>query len=342
MLNKERLKDALRKYSLVFKGRWQDEKFKWEAVKNFKEKWDITSSNFAQMFYDSTDKTYGLLASMNNFPRKMIYEYALQEPETVRAMFINLFDESKDIIERISQFQSDADDLCSRLTPGMQHYQRPMAITVYLWLRYPEQHCVFKYTVCKETCSYLQSDFSPKKGNAALNIRGNRELILAIAEAINEEEELKTLFKQEIDNSCYPDATYMTLAFDVSVYISEKLSKKSGEESEWLYNDYDPGITKEKWLELLDDREIFTPQSLEIMYRIKDYGGAATCKQLSVKYGGEPNYYNIGSSSLGRRVAEKTNCNVRTDEDGKQRWWSILYLGRNARKEEEGWSYVKI
>lgn len=335
MLNKAKLEDALKKYKLIFKGRWEDEKFKWIAIKNFQEKWDINADNFGQMFYDATDNTYGLLASMNNFPRKMIYEYALQDQEAVRAMFINLYDESKDIVERIMQFQADADQLCSKFSPGMQHYQRPMAITVYLWLRYPDKYTVFKYTVCKEVCAYLESDFSPKKGNTSQNINGNNNLIADIVESIDADKELLELFEDALDSNTYVDPSHKTLAFDLSFYISEKLGKKQ-KTDEWVAEDYDPGISKEKWLELLSDEEIFTTQSLEIMYRLKDYGGVATCKQLSVKYGEEPNYYNVGSSSLGKRVADRVNCDVRIDSEGKQRWWSVLYQGKKADSDTEG------
>ena len=49
-------------------------------------------------------KTANLLASMNNFPRKMVIQYAQDDTEAVRAMFLNLYDESKDVTERILQF----------------------------------------------------------------------------------------------------------------------------------------------------------------------------------------------------------------------------------------------
>ncbi|MCO7121130.1 AAA family ATPase [Ihubacter massiliensis] len=336
MVNEGKLKNAIKQYELIFKGRWSDEKFKWEAIKNFKAKWDINAENFGQMFYAATENTYGLLASMNNFPRKMIYEYSLQDQETVRGMFINLYDESKDVIDRIIKFQADADEICNRLSPGMQHYQRPMAITVYLWLNYPDKYSVFKYTVCRETCVFLDSDFVPKKGDTSTNIKGNHQLVNIIAKAVTSEKSLVELFNEVMEDSCYPDPAYKTLAFDICFYISEKLSKKKTVEEDWIDSEYDPRISKDKWIELLCDEKIFTTQSLEIVYRLRDYGGAATCKQLSVKYGEEPNYYNVGSSSLGRRVAEKTSCEVRIDEEGKQRWWAVLYMGHKADKTEYG------
>lgn len=68
----------------------------------------------------------------------MILQYAGEEAETVRAMFLRLYDESKEVTGRILRFQSDAQELCERLSPGYVHYQRPMAITAYLWLKYPQ------------------------------------------------------------------------------------------------------------------------------------------------------------------------------------------------------------
>lgn len=71
------------------------EKYKWEAVKWFQDHWDINANDFADMFAKATEKTANLLASMNNFPRKMMIQYAQDDAEAVRAMFINLYDESK-------------------------------------------------------------------------------------------------------------------------------------------------------------------------------------------------------------------------------------------------------
>lgn len=143
MINSEKMQIALKSYKEAFPERWVDEKFKWEAVKWFQDHWNINAENFSEMFAKATEKTAGLLASMNNFPRKMMIQYAEDDAEAVRAMFIRLYDETKDVTDRVLQFQSDAQDLCDRLSPGYQHYQRPMAITVYLWLKYPDKYDVF-------------------------------------------------------------------------------------------------------------------------------------------------------------------------------------------------------
>lgn len=95
----------------------------------------------------------------------------------------------------------------------------------------------------------------------------------------------------------------------------------------------------DEWEALLNDREIFTDISLEIMKRMLDYGGQATCKQLSIKYGKSRNFYNSGSSSLARRIVQKTGCPVMLRDDENNRWWPVLYVGKTAKKDEQG-SYV--
>ena len=90
MINNEKMQIALKSYKEAFSERWVDEKFKWEAVKWFLDHWDINAENFSEMFAKATEKTAGLLASMNNFPRKMMIQYAEDDAEAVRAMFIRL------------------------------------------------------------------------------------------------------------------------------------------------------------------------------------------------------------------------------------------------------------
>lgn len=123
------------------------------------------------------------------------------------------------------------------------------------------------------------------------------------------------------------------LASENNLEFSEKMN---GASDAWFPLEYSPNISTDQWLQLLRDPEIFTEESLQIMMRMKDFGGQATCTQLANRYGETPNFYNIGSSSLARRVAAKTSCPVFVSEDDKNKWWPILYLGRNAKSNEEG------
>ena len=327
--------ECLKQYKLRFSERFRDERYKWEAVKWFQTHWNINAENFYQMFTDATEKTFNLLASMNNFPRGMIQVYSEQDPEAVRAMFISLFDESRDVAERVVKFQSDADEICERLSPGKQHYQRPMAISVYLWLHNPDKYCIYKYTALRKATVYLGNDFIPKKGNPVQNIRGNMEFTNEICGLISDDEELISQYRQLLDESCYTDPNLLTIANDIEIYISTAIAEND-KHGHWLADDYDTGITKEVWKALLSREDVFDTRGIEVLTRMLDYGGQATCTQLSEKYGEKANYYNFGSSSVAKKVAKETNCPLWVDSDGKENYWPILYVGKYASKDEPG------
>ena len=343
MFDKFRLKDVLVKYKQDFvPTQWGNEKYKWEAVKCFQDNWDVNAADFADMLTRSLARTYNLLASMNNFPARMITGFAKTAPEEVRSMFIALFDENKDVYERIDTFKMQSSILLEKYGNGVgQHYQYENAISTYLWLRYPDKYYIYKFGEIKAVADELESDYRFKKGAYADNIRNFYKFYDEICEVLRQDTELVNLFKSQLTDTCYPDPELKTLTFDVGFYISRYYSKKGTTvtEAEWFPTDYNPGLSVDDWIGLLGDDEVFTTGSLEIMKRMKDYGGQATCTQLAVKYGETKNFYNSGSVALARRVAKKTDCPVMERDNENSRWWTILYLGRNADKDEEG-SYV--
>ncbi|UED72212.1 AAA family ATPase [Brevibacillus sp. DP1.3A] len=343
MIDLEKLKAVLVNYKRDFVSQqWKNELYKWEAVKHFQDHWDITAPNFAEMFTKATDKTSNLLASMNNFPRGMIQGFASADSEATRTMFINLFDETRNFAERVEKFQSDAEALRAKYDDGTwkQHYQNSNSISTYLWLRYPDKYYIYKYSECRAVAKNLGSNFVPKKGASSVNLVGGFNLYNEICEQLTADIELVQLLQTMLTASCYPDKELKTFTIDVGFYISRFYSKKSSEDiAEWFPNDYNPNITTDTWLSLLADKTVFTTNSLQIMKRINDYGGMATCTQLSTKYGETTNFYNMGSSSLAKRVADITGCPVMTIDSDNLRWWPILYVGRLSDKSSSS-SYI--
>lgn len=342
MFDKFRMKDVLEKYKKDFVSiQWQNEKYKWEAVKCFQDNWDINSKDFPVMLEKALSKTYNLLSSMNNFPRAMIESFAKMAPEEVRAMYINLYNEDIDVVERIESFKMQSEILLEKYGNGAkQHYQFENAISIYLWLRYPDKYYIYKFGEVKTVSNELQSDYTFKKGAYADNIRNSINFYNEICDELQKDNELINLLKSQLTDKCYKDPLLKTLTIDVGFYISRTYSgKKPIDSEEWFPVNYSPNLTKDKWLELLKDRDVFTDSSLEIVKRIKDYGGMATCTQLSIKYGETKNFYNSGSSSLAKRVAEKTGCPVMKEDNDNSKWWPILYIGKKADKNTDG-SYI--
>lgn len=343
MLNIEKLKPIFAGYKAYFPSHWDDEKYKWEAVKHFQDHWNIDAENFGDMFKQATDKTFNLLASGYAYPRGMITNFAKADDEATRTMFRNLFDESQDLAERVDAFQTASEELRAKYDDGTwrNHYQNTNAISTYLWLRYPDKYYIYKYELYRAAARELSTDYMPKKNGSVESLIGGFRMYDEICEAIKADSEIVDLFKNGITESCYPDPELRTATIDIGFYLARfYLSKQDAEkdEHEWFPRpeDYTPELGVEDWIELLNDSSVFTGSSLKIVKRLKDYGGAATCKQLSVKYGETPNFYNNGSQSLAKRIAEKTGCPVMIRDTDNSKWWPILYVGKEADKNAEG------
>ena len=340
MIDKLRLIAAVAKYKKRFlQVQWPDEKYKWEAVRCFQINWDIKADDFAGMLTRAFSKTGNLLASVNNFPARMIIKFAEAAPEEVRAMFIELYDERQDVYQRIDSFKQKSNHLLESYgNNAAQHYQYENAISTYLWLRYPDKYYIYKLSEVKAVSIELGSNYIFKKGAYADNIRNFLSLYNEICEELMKDEELKNMLASQITETCYPDPELKTLTIDVGFFISRYLNsdKEVSSMDEWWPSDYTPSLSVDEWETLLKDSEIFTESSLEIMKRMLDYGGKATCTQLSMKYGESKNFYNSGSSSLAKRIVKRTGCPVMSRDDENSKWWPVLYVGKAARKDEEG------
>lgn len=341
MFDLEKLKPILAGYKDYFPSHWNDEKYKWEAIKYFQDHWDIDAPNFGDMFKTATDKTYNLLASGYAYPRAMITNFAKADDEATRLMFRQLFDETRDLSERVEAFQNAAEDIRVKYDDGTwrNHYQNTSAISTYLWLMYPDKYYVYRYEIFRDVAAELGSDFKPRRNGSIDSLIGGFAMYDELCKAVSADEEIVSMVSAAISNSCYNDPKHKTATVDVGFYLSrfylEAVQAKQDEEG-WFPKDYTPDLTVDEWVELLGDSTVFTLSSLEIMKRMKDYGGQATCKQLSIKYGESSNFYNAGSSALARRIAEKTNCPVMTTDTERTKWWPILYLGKEADDNSEG------
>ena len=229
MFNKSILEKVLAQYKQDFVlTQWKNENYKWKAVKQFQDNWDVNASDFSEMLSRSLEKTYNLLASANTFPKGMMSEFAKAAPEEVRAMFIALFDESRDVFERMDEFKHQSSVLLEKYGNGAaQHYQYENAISTYLWLRYPDKYYIYKFSEVKTVASELESDYQFRKGAYAENIRNFLNLYDEISAALKEDAELVNLLHSHLTDDCYPDPELKTLTIDVGFYISRVFLQKN-------------------------------------------------------------------------------------------------------------------
>lgn len=162
----------------------------------------------------------------------MIIEFAHAAPEKVRAMYMDLFDESKDVFGRIESFKKQSNILLKKYkSTAKQHYQHENAITTYLWLRYPDKYYVYKYSEARSVSNKLDSNYKFKKGSYTDNLKSFYDFYNEIRKSLKRDSTLIDLFKSQLTDDCYPDSELRTLTFDVVFYISRNISKSADKES---------------------------------------------------------------------------------------------------------------
>ena len=233
MINSKKLKLVLNSYRKDFYRKnednnthWENEKYKWVAIKHFQDHWNIDAENFTEMFKEATSKCYNLLNSQNYFPRGMILAFAEVDMEAVRKMFRELFYEGTSVVDRVNKFISESERIRSEYGEDKwkSHYQNVNSVSTYLWLRYPDKYYIYKYSECKQAAEILESDFKVKKGAKPDVLIDFFKFYNEIADELSKDTETVDMIQSALTPECYADPQYRTLTVDIGFYISRYYS----------------------------------------------------------------------------------------------------------------------
>lgn len=102
--------------------------------------------------------------------------------------------------------------------------------------------------------------------------------------------------------------------------------------------EYDPGLTKEDWLTIIKNRNLCEEKWLHILARFYEYGGKGACSEIEDFYNETRFTYNIQMKAFADRLVSSNLSHYMNDE-GNQRFFPIIFVGRDAQKDEPG-SYI--
>ena len=249
-IDQERLLKLVEEYKADFKENIPLELYKWEAVKHFQDNWDLDAEDFSAMLSRSLSKTENLLASMNNYPRRMIKQFAQRFPQDVKSLFVALYDETINLKERIDAFIAGIEQIHKKWDgkEAKNHYHTFNVVSTYLWLRYPDKYYIYKPSVVKNLFDRLGIDIklTPLKANAVIK---TFEVYDSISDYLLKDLELKAMFEEVMTSNCYPDKLMKTATVDLGYYlkIKKKASTQVTKTTEKKYWMYAPGENASKW-----------------------------------------------------------------------------------------------
>ncbi|MCL2336789.1 MAG: AAA family ATPase [Firmicutes bacterium] len=216
-----KIKEVIALYKADFERVNEEENFKWIAVKHFQDTWNIEAPDFSAMLNNSLAKHETLLVGAYYFPYRVLAEFAKQEPETVRMLFKNLYDETLPLKERIVDFQQAFEPFLKRQREQAQYsgwkqsFQDLHAVSVYLTFKYPDTYYIFKSSVYRKFAAYV--GYTPKydKKEQYANCADLFELIRGVA---IKDEELTAMSRNRLTPDCFADSNYRILAMDIAYF----------------------------------------------------------------------------------------------------------------------------
>lgn len=138
--------------------------YRWESLFCFRENWDIDAQDFAAMYDRSLQSTRSrrLWKRESWTPKEIMLKFCAMQPEFVRSMFKNLFDEEKPVESRISKFRFCCDDLLEeyrernkRSIENNHYHDDFQMVMLYLAFRFPEKYTLYDYPAFSKTMNLL-------------------------------------------------------------------------------------------------------------------------------------------------------------------------------------------
>ena len=341
----EKLKFIIEKYKENFDTVNKQERYKWEAVAWYRQHWDIEADDFGKMVTVAFEKADNLLASGMYYAYKMLCDFATAKPEKARELFRTLYNEDLPLYERYDAFRAGVDEYMSELKASSgkeyNHYQDLHAISVYLFFEYPEKYFIYKstmYTKMRDRIGFVEEKSNLK--SVVKKYDNHARMCELILKEIEDDVELREMSEKRLDDSCYRDEKYHLLAMDIAYYGGVYMEDTDFVNTKITYwpslEEYDPGITKEMWEEILCDPSLATFDALSMLKKMLELGGESTCANLAEVYGNTAAYYNSTGIAFAKRVKAKYNCpdciDSEDETDERNRVYVIPFVGRYVKE----------
>lgn len=249
--------------------------YKWEAVKHFRNHWNIDAADFHEMLRESLSKTQNLLTSRNYLPKGMIEILADNDPESVRSSFRMLMDNSVPLNQRMDQFSSDMDEQLEALNVIRQkrgerivknHFQDPHAMSVYLALAQDDRHYIYKARPYESFAARVGAKTSKDRYEKVEAFEGLCDSILSYLlerrnDLVKKSDDLLPEELREVDESRH------MLAQDIVFYANWGIAKNwayaPGEQAKYWEDFKNAGIMGIGWSELGNPSRFNTKKELK-------------------------------------------------------------------------------
>ena len=140
--------------------------------------------------------------------------------------------------------------------------------------------------------------------------------------------------KYTVDDMPDDDVLFSDLSLFLASY-KDYYNLFSQDEAWWpSAEEYNPGLTKEQWVEFINNSEIMNPKRLKALAQMYSFGGRATMRELEEAFGRSSDYYRNILSSISERAVEYFDIEACNQKNAKT--WPCMFVGKSANKDRLG------
>lgn len=156
----------------------------WESQQHWQREWDLAAPNLREVYDRSLDnrQTRRLWAREAYDPKRMMLAFLDNEPEFVRSIFLDLFNEAKEIEGRLGRFLFYCEEMMAHYreahprTKDTGHYHDPEMVSLYLSFQYPAAYAPYEATRFLQLLRQLGAANIPLVGDFARHCKLMRTL----------------------------------------------------------------------------------------------------------------------------------------------------------------------
>lgn len=219
------------------------EGYKFNCVNTFQSNFDIEATDLAGNL-DKSIETNNLVVGAMYFPKKMLLIYALQYPNETREILRNLFDDSKDIAERINHTKTAFEQLEHKRASIEDHkpyntYIGLRFISLLLGYYNPNKYNALKPSEWKVFARFMNSDFGiPQKTSHGDQYIIYSEYIESLRDYLIDRPEISEVKSSLTEGLQFKDEEYRWMTQDV-IFVTARAyaNKKSAEHKEYKEDD---------------------------------------------------------------------------------------------------------
>lgn len=227
-MNLNNLHEIFRKYIEKFEyiNTVHEEIYKWKIAEEF-QSFDLNAEDFESEMKRLLKISENLIDNGYSMPFTGLAEYAKQEPETVRKIFKDLYNNDgtdlKDKQNRIDTFLASCEKLRKKYAPDSHLYvNNQRSAMQFLFLRYPDNNYMYKATQAKSfaDCVEFYDDWGPMND---FKIEVFYRMCDMLVEEIKKYPALIETHMSRYENcdtKLHPDKNLHILAFDI-IYSSQ-------------------------------------------------------------------------------------------------------------------------